>query len=476
MPACATQKCGWPIWRSEPIIGKIYTVPDNAETVNSNRSKYLNSPGIAAVNSAGRKGGTGRTGGTGRRAGPGQRSALAGRLAVLRAADFRRFYVGYSVSWLGTSMSNVAVTFAVLDSGGNAADLGSVFAAQVVPQVLLMLGGGVVADRFGRRAVMLAGDAARLAAQACLAAVLFAGRPPIWLFVVLAALLGSGEAFFTPALGGLTVEIAPREFLSDANALLGLAQSVTSVLGPALAGVLISVTSPAPVVAIDAGSYGVSALALSLLRVPATAAGRGSPLRDLAEGWAVFRSQSWLWLTTAQFALFNLFTWAPYLLLGPVLARDYLGGVRAWGTIVAAYAAGSILAGAAIVGRRPRRLLTVSTLASFGYPLPCLLLALHAGVWLVAAGALAAGAGSTVCGTFWSTALQQRVEPEALARAKAFSLTGSFALGSAGFAIIGPVAAVVGARGMLAFAAAWGFAGSIVALALPAIRSVTWLD
>jgi hypothetical protein len=60
-------------------------------------------------------------------------------------------------------------------------------------------------------------------------------------------------------------------------------------------------------------------------------------------------------------------------------------------------------------------------------------------------------------------------------RGNAFTLTGSFALGSAGFAVIGPIAAVTGARTMLGFAAAWGLASSVVVLALPAIRSVTWL-
>ena len=117
-------------------------------------------------------------------------------------------------------MSRIALTFAVLDSGGSAADLGYVFAANVVPQVLVMLGGGVLADRVGRRPVMLITDTARLAVQGTLAAVLFAGRPPIWVFVVLAGLLGTGEGFFNPALGGLRAEIAPPDKLPDANAML----------------------------------------------------------------------------------------------------------------------------------------------------------------------------------------------------------------------------------------------------------------
>ena len=391
---------------------------------------------------------------------------------MLREPNFRRFYAGYVTSLFGTSMSTVALAFAVLDGGGSAADLGYVFAAGVVPQVAFMLGGGVVADRLGRRPVMLAADLVRFAVQATLAVALLTSAPPIWLFVLLEGLLGTGEAFFTPSLTALTPDIAPPARLSDANALLGVAQSAARVTGPAAAGILVAVTMPGVVIALDAASYGASVLALSLLRLPAAAPRRGSPLRDLADGWAQFRSRTWLWVTTLQFALFNLFTWAPFLLLGPVLAKDYLGGARAWGTIAAAIAAGSIVAGALLVGRRPRRPLVAGVIGTFGYPVPCLLLALHAPAYGVAAGALAAGAGSAVFTTFSTTVLQQQVPPEMLARVTAFMLTGAFALGSAGFAVIGPVAAVAGAGRLLGVAAAWGILSPAVVLAVPAVRSV----
>jgi MFS family permease len=369
-------------------------------------------------------------------------------------------------------MSTVALAFAVLDGGGSAADLGFVFAAGVVPQVAFMLGGGVLADRIGRRPVMLAADAVRFAVQATLAGALLAGTPPIWLFVVLEGLLGTGEAFFTPSLTALTLDIAPPGQVGDANALLGLAQSAAKVSGPAIAGILVAVTMPGVVIALDAASYGASVLALSLLRLPAAGRSRRSPLRDLADGWSQFRSHTWLWVTTVQFALFNLITWAPLLLLGPVLAKDYLGGARAWGIIVAALAAGSILAGALLVGRRPRRPLVIGVIGTFGFPLPCLLLALHGPAYGVAAAALAAGAGSTVFSTFFTTVLQQQVPPEMLARVMACTLTGAFALGSAGYAVIGPLAAVAGAGRLLGIAAAWGLLSPAVVLAVPAVRAV----
>src|SRR5580704_7550742 len=80
------------------------------------------------------------------------RSKLA---ALVKERDFRVFFTGYSTSLLGTSMARIALTFAVLDTGGTPAELGLVFAASVFPQVLVMIGGGVLADRIGRRPLML---------------------------------------------------------------------------------------------------------------------------------------------------------------------------------------------------------------------------------------------------------------------------------------------------------------------------------
>src|SRR5579864_3020968 len=221
------------------------------------------------------------------RSGAMEREWLRRRVGVLAEPNFRRFYVGYVTSLLGSWMSTVAVAWAVLESGGGAVALGYVMAANVVPQVILLAFAGAVADRLGRRRVMLAADAMRCGAQASLAVALFAGRPALWLFVLLAWLRGTGEAFFSPALDALTVEIAPRGQLGNANALYGLATSATRIAGPALGGVLVAVTGPAAVVAADAASFAASVLALGLLRLPAAGPqAHRSLLRDMAEGWA----------------------------------------------------------------------------------------------------------------------------------------------------------------------------------------------
>jgi MFS family permease len=401
---------------------------------------------------------------------------MRGRMALFGVRDFRIFYLGYATSLFGSAMAPIAITFAVLGRGGTPTQLGYVMAAGVVPQVFFMIGGGVLADRFGRRKVMLGTDSGRLVVQAALAAALFAGPVPIWAFVVLSALRGTGEAFFSPALGGLRADIAPRERLHDANALLSVVESGSRVIGPGLAGVLIAVLSPAAVIAADAATFGVSVLALSLLHVPAAAPPARTAWADLAEGWAAFREHTWIWLTTVQWALLNLLTYAPYILLGPVLAQEYMGGARAWGLIGGAQAAGAVLTGLVLVGRRVARPVLVSVLGVVAVPLPVLALALHAQAGVVAAAAFAAGAGLALSGTFWASAMQQRIQPALYSRITAFNITGAFTLGSAGLALVGPVAAAVGAGHVLAFAGGWGLASGLLVCCLPVMWRVRWLE
>ena len=405
---------------------------------------------------------------------------LRRRTGILAVQNFRPFYAGYVTSLLGSSMSAVAIAWAVLGNGGSATDLGLVFAASVVSQVLTLPFAGAFADRLGRRRVMLSADSLRCAAQASLAVALFAGRPPLWLFVLLAWLVGTGEAFFNPSQDALTVEIAPRNQLGNANALYGLAGSATRIAGPALGGVLVALAGPAVVVAVDAASYAASVLALSLLRMPGAAAGRAaadgrrSLWHDMTEGWAEFRSRKWLSVVTVQFAFFNLITWAPWMLLGPVLGHAYLGGAAVWGLIMAMQGAGAIVAGLASLGRKPARPMVVATIGSFCYALPDIPMALHASAPWVAAAAFCCGAGSALFGTYFGTAMQQQVPPEMLARVSSLTTFPAYGVGVIGYAIDGPLAAAFRTSAVFAVGAVYGLASSAVVLSLRSVRAVRW--
>jgi hypothetical protein len=115
-----------------------------------------------------------------------------------------------------------------------------------------------------------------------------------------------------------------------------------------------------------------------------------------------------------------------------------------------------------------------AVIGTFSYPVPCLMLALQAPVCLVAAGAFVAGCGSAVNGALSASVKQQLVPKEMLARISAITITGSYALGSVGWTVIGPLSDAIGPTPLLAFAAAYGVLSAAVVLSLPAVRSLTW--
>ncbi|WP_405019915.1 MFS transporter [Kitasatospora sp. NBC_00070] len=402
---------------------------------------------------------------------------MTDRLAVLGERDFRWFFVGYATSLLGSSMAPVAVAFAVLGAGGGGSGLGWVMSARILPIVLVLLAGGVIADRLGGRRVMLAADVLRCGVQAVFAAALLWGHASVWVMVALVALWGLGEGVSMPAMGSLVpamVRAGPR--LADANTLVGLARSLAMVAGPATAGVVTAVYGPATVLLVDAVTYGIGAFSLARLSLPPQERKRsdGSMLTDLHEGWSEFRSRPWLWITTVHMGLFNLLVWAPFLVLGPLTAQRGLGGARGWGLVMAVYGAGAVLGGLLMLGRRPGRPLAVATVATLGWTLPSAALAAQASVLPVAGAALVAGAGSAVCGTLYSTTLQRWVPAETLARVSAFGGLGAFVLGPLGLAASGPLADQVGTAGVLGFGALWQLVAGAVVLAVPAVRRRRW--
>ncbi|MFI2607264.1 MFS transporter [Kitasatospora sp. NPDC018619] len=408
---------------------------------------------------------------------PARRRRPGGRLAVLGEREFTWFFLGYTTSLVGSSMAPVAVAFAVLDGGGGGTGLGWVMAARIFPVVLVLPAAGVIADRLGSRRVMLGADLVRGLVQALFAGLLAAGHAPVGAMVALVALWGAGEGLFMPAFGAVVPDLVHRkELAADANTLLGLARSVSTAVGPATAGLVTAAWGPATVLLVDAVTYGVGAFALARLRLPGRAAGGGgeSVLREVRAGWSEFAARPWLWITTVQMGLFNLLVWAPFLVLGPLLAQRGLGGARAWGLVMGGYGAGAVLGGLLMLGRRPARPLAVASAAALAWALPSGALATGAGLPWVAAAALVAGVGSAVCGTLYSTTTQKWVPVELLGRLTAFGVLGAFALGPLGLAAAGPLAGRFGAETVLLLGAVWQLAAGAVVLAVPAVRNRRW--
>jgi MFS family permease len=399
------------------------------------------------------------------------RGPRGSRLGVLSERNFRLFFTGYVTSLVGSAMVPVALTFAVLNQGYGPAAVGYVLGAQTVPLVVLLLAGGVVADRVPRRVSMIGADLARFASEGLLAALLLTGSAPLWIMMALAAVLGAGQAFFSPAMTGLMAEMTSAARLQPANALRGVAAAAGQVLGPGLAGVIVAIGGAGWAIAIDSATYAISAACLLRLSIPARPPVRPAPvLAQLAAGWHEFRSRTWLWVIVTQFAAFNALCFAPFMVLGAVTARDRLGGAAAWGVILAALGVGAIIGGLASMRLRTRRPLVTATLGTAVFALPLALTALPAATVLIAIAATAAGTGLSIFSTLWETTLQREIPRDVLSRVSAYDWFGSAAFAPVGYLIAAPIASVLGIRLTLLAAAAWTVGSCAIVLAIPAVR------
>lgn len=400
------------------------------------------------------------------------------RRGPLGEPTFRALFAAKAVSALGDRLVPVALAFAVLDLTGSVSDLGIVLAAQVIPVVLFVLLGGVWADRLRRQRVMLASDLVRALAQGASAALLLSGTAHVWQLVVLQALYGAGEGFFSPAAQGLLPQTVTAANLQQANALLGLTDNGASILGPALAGVLVATIGPGWGLAIDAATFVLSATILGLIRiealVPAASARVTSTLAELRAGWRAFRSRSWLWIGVAYFTLFIAFAYSPFQVLGPQVARTALGGAGAWAAISTALGVGALAGGALGLRWRPRHPLRVG-FSSFLIAGPALFVALaaHAPLAAIVAVAVIDGAAGPLFNALWFTAIQRTVPAGELSRVSSWDTLGTLVLQPVGLAVSGPIAALIGLSSTLYAAGALALLLTLAVLAVPSVRGFT---
>jgi MFS family permease len=397
---------------------------------------------------------------------------------ALRSRNYRLYFVGQLTSAIGTGMSSVALSFAVLATHGSASAVGWVMAAQAVPLALFLLVGGVIADRLPRRLVMLGADMLRGTAQAALAIWVLTGRPPLWGFLVLAALVGTGTAFFSPAIAGLIPAVVESEHLPQANAMNGLTNSIGVMVGPAVAGVVVAVASPGWAVLADALSYAISVVTLWALRVaaPERAKGGTSFAHELRAGWHEFWSRTWLWAIVLQWSIGNMAIMAPFYVLGAVISKRSLGGATAWGTIIACQGVGAVLGGIVMLRLRPARPLLTATLGALVAPVALLSLAYKAPVPVIAAGAGLLGLEFALFGVCWETTMQREVPDELRSRVSAYDWFGSLVFLPIGFAIAGPVSGAIGIHATFLAATAYCVASAILVSFVAEVRHLRWVE
>jgi len=396
---------------------------------------------------------------------------LPGRVRVLRERNYRRLFIGRTVSLVGDGIAPVAIAFAVLDLTGSATDLGIVLAARSLMVIALILVGGVLADRISPRLSMLRADVVRALVTGLMAALVIAGTAQTWQLVVLYAIEGGATAFFNPASNAIVPSIVSAERLQEATALLNLSRWGGRAVGPALAGVLLVLGTPGWALVVDAATFAVSAWFLLGLRAPGSRP-EAEPafLSELRHGWREFASRTWLWVAVIGAAFSNAVFFPAFQVLGPTVAKESLGGSSAWALIAAAFGTGALLGGVLSLYVRPRRPLLVGEVGLMLFAAPVALLAIPSTAALIALAALAGGVAISLGEVLYETTAAQHIPQESLSRVSAYDWFGSLALEPLGLALIGPLAAGIGISTALWGAAAVMLACQVFIVSVPSVR------
>lgn len=400
-----------------------------------------------------------------------------GLLRPLRDGEFRKLWIAMCVSLLGDGAFLVAIAWQVYELSNTPTAMSVVGIAMTVPTIVFLLLGGVASDRFDRRRVMVAADLLRAGAGLALAALALTGAIAVWHIAVIAAVYGSGAAFFAPAFDALVPDIVPSDRLPQANALDQLMRPLLlRMAGPAIGGLLVASAGPGAVFALDAGSFLFSAVVLLMMRVATAApADRAPSVRhELAEGWRFVRGRVWLWATFASAAIAYLCFMGPVEVLLPYIVKNDLhGSARDLGMVFAAGGIGSVLCALAM-GQRdiPRRGITfiylswtLATVAVAGY-------GVSTAVWQLMLAALAFNALETAGTIVWATLKQRHVPRRMLGRVSSLDWLISIGLLPVSFALTGPVASALGSRGALVAAGVVGAMVTGAAYFVPRMRDI----
>jgi predicted MFS family arabinose efflux permease len=194
-------------------------------------------------------------------------------------------------------------------------------------------------------------------------------------------------------------------------------------------------------------------------------------VHELREGWGAFREHTWIFVTTVWISLYFLITYAPFFVLGPVIAKESYGGAGPWAAVLTGEGIGSLAGGiAGIRLRPPRRALGTVVFLFAAVAIQCVLLAFRAPVAGIAAAAVLAGFAFAYAGVIWDTAMTRTVERDKLARVSAYSWLSAMVFLPAGYAIAGPVAAMIGTKTTLLVSAGWVVVSTVFVSRLPSIR------
>ncbi len=282
------------------------------------------------------------------------RSRFHDTIRSLKHRNFQLFFSGQSISLIGTWMDTVAEAWLVYRLTGSSLLLGTVAFAGQIPVFLLSPVGGMVADRFNRRKVVIATQVASMIFAFILAMLTLTKRVTVWEVIVLAALMGGVNAFDIPARQSFLVEMVGREDLMNAIALNSSIFNGARIIGPAIAGILVASIGEGWCFFANSVSYIAVIAGLLMMRIPPkpVVTHHASPFEHIAEGFRFVRDTPPIRALLLLIGLVSLVA-MPYTVLMPIFAARVLhGNARTLGILMGATGVGAMCGALMIASRR----------------------------------------------------------------------------------------------------------------------------
>lgn len=288
------------------------------------------------------------------------------QLAARRPAGMGTFtviWLGQVISLTGTGMSNLALGLWAWQQTGSATALALMTFFATAPALVFGPLAGALVDRWDRRAVLALSDTAAGLGSLAVAALFALGRLEIWHLYVVGALSAACQSFQWPAYSAAITVLVPKEQYGRANGMVSLAEPVSAIVAPALAGALVSLIGIGGVLAIDVASFLFAVATLLAVHIPAparsaegAAAARNSLLADSAFGFRYIWARKGLLGLLSVFLIFNLLSAFSFGLMAPYILARTGGDAAVMGATMAIFGVGGIAGGVAMsIWGGPRR-------------------------------------------------------------------------------------------------------------------------
>ena len=373
----------------------------------------------------------------------------------LKVRNFNLLFGGQTISVIGDALYVVALPWLVLTTGGSAEMLGTVLAAYGIPRAVSMLVGGWLSDRLHPRRVMLIADAVRLLLVALLALIAMGGHPTLFQLCAIAVPLGAFGGAFLPASQAILPETLNTDELQAGNGLMQASRQGANLIGAAMAGVIVAALTSAAALAIDAGTFLVSALSLALMRTTSgmgkQAARREKEVTSVQERveqinlWRFLRTSRLIQGTLLIFMVIGLVSGGlievalPALVYGPMH-----GNASGFGIILAGWGAGAF-AGALVAGALGKRQHQGRIMLLAGLLMAAMIALLPTwGLAFAVVCMLFAGIAGSIVNVVLFTAIQRAIPRHLMGRVMGLLLFGSFGVYPLSVALAGVLSTQLG--------------------------------